>query len=152
LCVVNGVLYLGEAFAVLVIRTALAEGLIGEEHTIINGPPGNGCPVLESVSASDYCVMVAKPTAFSLHNPQMVVEMVILLEKPCGIIINKMKDPYEPLENICRQSDIPVLCRIPYSETLSRLNAAAQIACEQDESSRTLFDTLLKRIEAEAKR
>lgn len=149
--VVTGVLNLGEASAVPVIRAALAEGLTGERHTVIDCPPGSGCPVLESVSASDYCVLVAEPTAFGLHNLQMVVEMVKLLKKPCGIVINKMEYPYEPLEDFCRQSGIPVLCRIPYSETLARLNAAAQIAYEHDESTRMLFDTLFKRIEAEVK-
>lgn len=149
--VVTGVLNLGEASAVPVIRTALADGLTGEGHTIIDCPPGSGCPVLESVSASDYCVLVAEPTAFGLHNLQMVVEMVRLLKKPCGIVINKINDPYEPLEDYCRQSNIPVLCRIPYSETLARLNAAAQIAYEHDQSSQTLFKTLLERIEAEVR-
>ena len=149
--VVTGVLNLGEASAVPVIRAALAEGLTGERHTVIDCPPGSGCPVLESVSASDYCVLVAEPTAFGLHNLQMVVEMLRLLKKSCGIVINKMEDPYEPLEGFCRQSGIRVLCRIPYSETLAKLNAAAQIAYEHDESSRVLFDTLLQRIKAEVK-
>ena len=147
--VVTGILNLGEASAVPVIRAALADGLTGEGHTIIDCPPGSGCPVSESVSASDYCVLVAEPTAFGLHNLQMVVEMVRLLKKPCGIVINKMEDPYEPLEDFYRQSGIPVLCRIPYSETLAKLNADAHIAYEHDESTRVLFDTLLKRIEAE---
>ena len=147
--VVTGILNLGEASAVPVIRAALAQGQAGEGHTVIDCPPGSGCPVLESVTAADYCVLVAEPTAFGLHNLQMVVEMVRLLQKPCGIVINKMDDPYAPLEDFCRQSGLPVLCRIPYSETLARLNAAAQIAYERDESSRVLFDLLLRRIEAE---
>ena len=147
--VVTGILNLGEASAVPVIRAALAHGLAGEGHTIIDCPPGSGCPVLESVAASDYCVLVAEPTAFGLHNLQMVVEMVCLLKKPCGIVINKLESPYEPLEAFCRQSGLPVLLRIPYSETLARLNAAAQIACECDPGSGALFDALLKRIEAE---
>lgn len=147
--VVTGILNLGEASAVPVIRAALADGLTGEGQTIIDCPPGSGCPVLESVSASDYCVLVTEPTAFGLHNLQMVVEMVRLLKKPYGIVINKMETPYELLEDFCRLTDIPVLCRIPYSETLARLNAAAQIACECDESSRMLFSALLKRIETE---
>jgi len=147
--VVTGVLNLGEASAVPVIRAALADGLTGEKHSMIDCPPGSGCPVLESVSASDYSVLVAEPTAFGLHNLQMVVDMVRLLQKPCGIVINKLDAPYEPLEDFCRQSGIPVLCRIPYRETLARLNAAAQIAYEQDESCRVFFDALLKRIETE---
>lgn len=150
--VVTGVLNLGEASAVPVIRAALALGFTGEGLTIIDCPPGSGCPVLESVSASDACVLVAEPTAFGLHNLQMIVEMVRLLHKPCGVVINKMEAPYEPLEAFCRQTGIAVLCRIPYSETLARLNAAAQIACEQDESSRVLFNMLLRRVEAEVYR
>ena len=147
--VITGILNLGEASAVPVIRAALAEGLTGEGHTIIDCPPGSGCPVLECVSAADFCVLVAEPTAFGLHNLQMIVDMARLLNKPYGIVINRQETPYEPLEGFCRQNGIPVLARIPYSETLARLNATGQIACEQDENSRVLLETLLKRVEAE---
>lgn len=150
LSVVTGVLNLGEASAVPVIRAALANGLSEDGHTIIDCPPGSGCPVLECVAAADTCVLVAEPTVFGLHNLQMVADMVRLLHRPCGVVINKMEAPYEPLEDFCRQSDLPVLCRIAYSETLARLNAAARIAYELEQSSRTLFDVLLRRVETEA--
>ena len=44
---------------------------------------------METVLAADYCVLVVEPTAFGFHNFQMVYELVNLLHKPCGVVINK---------------------------------------------------------------
>ncbi len=83
---VTGILNPGEASGIPVIREALkqAEGL-----TIIDGPPGSACSVMESVMDADFCILVAEPTAFGFHNFQMVYELVTLLGRKCGVIINK---------------------------------------------------------------
>ena len=61
---VTGILNPGEASGFPVIREALnqAEGL-----TIIDGPPGSACSVMECVMDADFCVLVAEPTAFGFH-------------------------------------------------------------------------------------
>ena len=54
---VTGILNPGEASGIPVIREALkqAEGL-----TIIDGPPGSACSVMESVMDADFCILVAE--------------------------------------------------------------------------------------------
>lgn len=141
--VVTGILNPGEASGVPVIREALKEG---REQTIIDCPPGSACSVMESVMDADYCVLVVEPTAFGFHNFQMIYELVTLLEKPYGIVINKEEVPYEPLETFCKEHKIPVLARIPYDPEIAALAADGQIAFKNNEEARALFFALLEKI------
>lgn len=141
--VVTGILNTGEATGVPVIRQALkkASGL-----TVIDCPPGSACSVMESVIDADYCLLVAEPTAFGFHNFRMVHELVTLLGKPCGVVINKQAERYEPLENFCSDNDIPVLARIKYDRRIAALASEGRIAAENDEAFRDLFSGLFDRI------
>lgn len=141
--VVTGILNPGEASGVPVIREALKQG---GDRTIIDCPPGSACSVMESVMDADYCVLVVEPTAFGFHNFQMIYELVTLLGKPHGIVINKEETPYQPLEAFCEKHEIPVLARIPYDPEVAALVANGEIAFEKKESMKDLFTSLLVKI------
>ncbi|HOP11144.1 MAG TPA: ATP-binding protein [Oscillospiraceae bacterium] len=144
--VVTGVLNLGEASAIPVIKAALQMAK-PKALTIIDCPPGSSCAVMESVADADFCILVAEPTSFGLHNLEMVYELVRLFQKPLGIVINKTDGDYAPLDLFCTQNQIPILCRIPYSEKLAALCAAAQVASLQDIETNKLFTRLLKQVQ-----
>ena len=147
--VVTGILNNGEVSAVPVIKSALLAG--GEaEFTVIDCPPGSGCPVMESVKAADCCLLVAEPTAFGFHNFKMVHRLATLLQKPCGVVINKADTPYAPLEEYCAAQGLPVLMRVPYSEHLAALGAAGEIAVQHDADLAKEFRALLAAIRNEA--
>jgi MinD superfamily P-loop ATPase len=148
--VVTGCMDLGEATGTPVIRAALAEAPDTDDLTVIDCPPGSACSVMESVQAADYCLLVAEPTAFGLHNFKMVYELVSLLHKPCGVVINKADGEYPALEAFCRGHGIPVLCRIPYTEKLAMLGASGQIAALADSEYAEMFRSLLGDIRREA--
>ena len=141
--VITGILYPGEASGVPIIKEALkqAEGL-----TIIDCPPGSACSVMESVMDADFCVLVAEPTAFGFHNFQMVYELVTLLGKPCGVVINKVDAPYEPLEQFCLNHQIPVLAQIPYDPKLASLIADGKIISKELPEWKLVFTSLLEQI------
>lgn len=144
--VVTGILNLGESSGVPVIAQALraAEGVEG--LTVIDCPPGSACPVMESVRKADYCLLVAEPTAFGFHNFQMVHELVQLMGRPCGVVINKMTEPYEPLEQYCQERKLPVLARIGYSDAAAQIGAAGGLLCEQDPQAAAFFREILQKI------
>lgn len=147
---VTGVLNLGEASGVPVIKSVLQRATAPQDITIIDCPPGSACTVMESVTDSDYCVLVAEPTAFGLHNFQMVHELVSLLKKPCGVIINKSEGTYTPLEEYCRERNLPILLNVPYTEQLAAWGAVGKIAVEHDDSLREQFCKVLETIRKEA--
>ena len=144
--VITGVLNVGEASGVPVIRAVLARGREIQGLTVVDCPPGSACPVVESCSQADYCLLVAEPTAFGLHNFRMVHRLTRVLGKPCGVVINKMEAPYGPLEQYCRDERLPVLLRIPYRKSLARICAQGGIAVEQDDALRDAFGRLLLEI------
>lgn len=142
--VVTGVLNPGEVSAVPVIKAALEAGSAKGAISVIDSPPGSGCSVMESVMASDGCVLVAEPTAFGFHNFKMVHKLVTLLGKPCFVVMNKGEEPYRLLEDFCEKNKVPILLRIPYSTKLAKFGAEGKLAYEQDKQCAAWFDCLLK--------
>ncbi|ARP50665.1 MULTISPECIES: 4Fe-4S dicluster domain-containing protein [Caproicibacterium] len=149
--VVTGCMNLGEASGIPIIKAALTHVGEMDELTVIDCPPGSACSVMESVQNADYCLIVAEPTAFGLHNFKMVYELVQLLHKPCGMVINKVDNEFNRLDEFCAQNGIPVLCRIPYSKTLAELSAKGKIASLHSDEIATQFHTLLADVREVAK-
>lgn len=149
--VATGELKLGEATGVPVIAAALAEAEPEDGLTVIDCPPGSACPVMESAREADYCVLVTEPTAFGLHDLRLVVELMRVLKKPCGVVINKAGAEYPELERYLEAEGLPVLARIPYSERLAAAGARGALAYREDGEARSIFDALLSRIRKEAR-
>lgn len=141
--VVTGILNPGEASGVPVIREALKQA---DGATIIDCPPGSACSVMESVMDADYCVLVAEATAFGFHNFKMVYELVSLLGKKCGVVVNKQEIPFEPLETFCKEQNLDVIARIPYDPEIAALAADGQIVSEKNEQAHKIFAELFDKI------
>ena len=140
--VITGILNIGEASAVPVISSALAQA--GEkELTIIDGPPGSSCSVMESIADVDYCLLVVEPTTFGLHNFSMVHELAQLLGKPCGVVLNKADHPYPPLVEYCQAHQLPILANLPYDQQLASFLASGKLAIEYNTSWKEHFTQLL---------
>lgn len=146
--VVTGILNLGEASGVPVIKQALSQTQ-DDKLTIIDCPPGSACTVMESIESSDYCIIVAEPTIFGVHNFEMVYELVTLLNKPFGVIINKYENVDNQMEVLCDENQLSVLARIPYSENLAKTTSNGLIATEKDEETFVLFRKILQTIQME---
>lgn len=59
------------------------------EWVIVDGPPGIGCPVNASISASDFVVIVTEPTLSGIHDLKRLVELLETFKIKAGIVINK---------------------------------------------------------------
>ena len=88
---------------------------------------------------------MAEPTSFGFHNFKMVYELVNLLGKKCGVVINKQDLSYEPLEKFCIENQVEILARIPYDREAAELSAKGKIVCEEKEEYRVLFRDILKK-------
>lgn len=148
---VTGVLNFGEASGVPVINEAIRTGDLLGDTVILDCPPGSACSVMESVEDADYCILVVEPTAFGFHNFKMVYELVTLLGKKCGVVINKEDQPYEILEQFCYKKSIPILLHIPYNNKVAKLCAEGNILVEKSEETRKMFEKLLINIGGEFK-
>ena len=143
---VTGMLNIGESSGVPVIADVLSKVPSDDTPVIIDCPPGSACSVMESIGLADYCLIVAEPTAFGLHNFKMVYELVQVLKKPFGVVINKATDGNTIIEDFCRKENIPVLCRIPYKKITAQNGAVAKIASDTDEELKKVFEDLYRKL------
>jgi len=108
--------------------------------------------VMESIKDADYCIFVAEPTLFGVHNLNMVYELVKLFGKPHGVVLNKCLPGENPAEEFCRQKGMRVLGKIPFDPELGTINSDALIAARENEGCRQIFKDLLQTITGEVRR
>lgn len=143
----TGILNIGEASGIPIIKKLLdASGLDNELPVFIDCPPGSACIVMESIKDADYCILVAEPTIFGVHNLNMVNDLVELFGKPHGVVLNKCLDGENPAEIFCKEKNIPILGHIPFDSELGTLNSDAKIAARESERFRILFASLLETV------
>jgi MinD superfamily P-loop ATPase len=119
---IRGVLNIGEPMATPVIRV-LKQTIDTSKRVILDSPPGNGCPVIETVSGCDFCLLVTEPTPFGLHDLKMAVKLTQVLSVPCGVVINRWGIGSAPVEEYCSKEAIPVLMKIPHDRKIAELCA-----------------------------
>jgi len=150
--VLTGILNTGEVSGIPIINELLLENRPDKNRTIfIDCPPGSSCSVMESIKDADYCILVAEPTLFGVHNLNMVYELVKLFNKPFGAVLNKCLDVENPAEEFCAENDIKILGRIPFDKELGILNSNAKIAVRESKEYAKQFSSLLDIIFMEAR-
>lgn len=146
--VLTGCLNTGEVSGVPIIKE-LMEKLPLRGTTLIDCPPGSACVVMESIRGADFCILVAEPTLFGVHNLAMIYELVTLFHIPFGVVINKFLPGENPAQRFCAEHKINILAQIPFDEELGSLNSKGYIVSDENKKYRQLFQKLLKTIEGE---
>lgn len=145
--IISGMLNMGEESGVPIIRTMLQDMKSSMQDTIlIDCPPGSACVVMESILDADYCVLVAEPTIFGVHNLNMVYELVQIFHKPYGVVLNKCLEGENPAETFCIAHNIPILGRIPFDQELGHLNSNSQIVSRLNGKYKDIFAEILQQI------
>lgn len=145
--VYTGILNTGEPTGVPIIKELLNADLPNDiEKVFIDCPPGSACIVMESIKDADYCILVAEPTLFGVHNLNMVYELVKLFNKPFGVVLNKCLEGENPAEKFCIEKNIKILGRIPFDNELGELNSNAEIAVRKSDKYREKFSSLLNTV------
>jgi MinD superfamily P-loop ATPase len=106
----------------LVKQQARLRGLdTGAELTIIDGPPGIGCPVISAASGADLALIVAEPTLAGIHDLERVSQTARHFQLPTMVCINK-SDVYpegaSQIEAWCQDQRIKIAGRIPFDTTV----------------------------------
>jgi len=115
-----GELDVGEPMSVPVIRE-LKRNINPRETTIIDSPPGTSCPVIESVYGSDFCILVAEPTPFGLHDLKLMVGVLREIKIPFAVVVNRAGIGDRRVHDYCRKEDISIVLEIPYSRRIAEL-------------------------------
>jgi MinD superfamily P-loop ATPase len=147
--ILTGCLNTGEVSGVPIIK-GLMEKMPNQGTTVIDCPPGSACIVMESIRKADFCILVAEPTLFGVHNLEMVYNLVKLFKKPFGVVLNKCLPEENPAEKFCIDKKINILAKIPFNQDLGKLNSKGLIAVRETKQYKELFQKLLKDVEKEA--
>ncbi len=96
-----------------------AEDLVSErnKNTLIDGAPGTGCPVIASLTGSDYALVVTEPTVSGIHDMERVLDVADHFGIESGIVVNKAdlnEEMTETIEEIAEERSIEILGKIPY--------------------------------------
>jgi len=147
----HGLLNVGEAQAIPVIK-ALKRKINKNMNVIIDVPPGTSCPVIESISGSDYCILVTEPTPFGLHDLKLAVEVVRHLRIPFGVVINRDGIGDNRVEVYCKKDHISVLLKIPERQKIALLYSKGIALVNEAYEWQEMFGLLFNRIQDEVKK
>lgn len=141
--VLTGILNTGEKSGIPIIKQLLKD-THENKLVLIDCPPGSACIVMDSIKDADYCILVAEPTLFGVHNLNMVYNLVRLFNKPHGVVLNKCMEGENPSEKFCLEKDIKIIGRIPFEHELGTLNSKALVLVRQNKKYRDMFSSLLQ--------
>jgi len=146
----HGLLNVGEIQAIPVIK-ALKKKIDRSKNVIIDVPPGTSCPVIESITGSDYCILVTEPTPFGLHDLKLAVEVVRHLKTPFGVIINRDGIGNNDVEVFCKKENIPILIKIPERKNIANLYSKGIALVNESHEWHEMFGLVFNRIIEECK-
>ncbi len=113
---------------------------------LIDSPPGNARPMILSVMGSDYCVLVAEPTPFGLHDMKLSIRILKTLDIPFGVVINKDGTGNQDLEDFCISNNIEVLLKIPYDMRIAELYSRGMSFVREDPEWAMKFREMFRKI------
>ena len=97
-------------------------GVSQGERVQIDGSPGTGCPVIASVSAARYAVIVTEPTVAGLHDLGRILDLTRHFRVQSGIIVNKAdlnQDMTDQIAAAAKQAGAVFLGTIPYDKAFT---------------------------------
>ena len=145
----KGLLNIGEAMSPPAIRAVKAEAGPAE-FVIVDAPPGTACPVVEAVKGCDRVLLVTEPTPFGLHDLELALETVQVLDIPCEVVINRAGLNGSATRDFCRRRGVEIVAEIPDSRRLAESYSRGELASRVDFEIRDRFRTLLTHIEDSA--
>jgi len=119
---IRGKLKVGTATSPPVIK-AVKKEIQEEKLVILDAPPGTSCPVVETMEETDFVLLVTEPTAMGLNDLALALEVVRVLDIPCGVIINRCTGTYTKIEKYCEEKKVPILMKIPLDREIARAYA-----------------------------
>lgn len=143
----SGYLNIGEASGVPIIEKLLSKSNSSNSPVFIDCPPGSACVVMESIKDANFCILVAEPTLFGRHNLEMVYDLVMLFNKPFGVVLNKVLEESNPTKEFCTKNNIEILAEIPFDSYLGKINSNGKIVVRESSKYQLVFKELLEKVE-----
>jgi MinD superfamily P-loop ATPase len=120
------------------------------DKSIIDGSPGTGCPVIASITGTDYALVVTEPTVSGIHDLKRILDVIHFFNIKSGIIVNKYDlNPVKSREikYIAEQSGADFLGEVAYDKSITRaqmegISVVEYINNETTEQIRSAWDKI----------
>jgi MinD superfamily P-loop ATPase len=137
----------GSGKVVFEVRKKARELAEDSEITLIDSSAGIGCPVIASVSGTDYAIVVTEPTPSGFSDMKKAIEVLDHFKVPYGIIINKfnINTKYtDKIGSFADEHDIEILARLPYDKKFTEALVNLTPIIDYDTKFRPIFDNISK--------
>jgi len=141
----TGRLNVGEALSPPLIKATKSQKATSAIR-IVDCPPGTTCAMIESISDSDYCLLVTEPTPFGLHDLELSLEAIEMLGIPGGLVINRWQGEDSDLIALSDKTGVPILGRIPFSPELAQAYMQGKDPLEAMPSLRGILTDIFSQI------
>lgn len=120
---------------VTLVRTRQDELVLNHvlSKSIIDGSPGTGCPVIASITGSDYALVVTEPTVSGIHDLKRVLDVIRFFGVASGVIVNKSDlnlNKAAEIREIVRANGSDFLGMIPYDQQITEAQVKGQSVVE----------------------
>ena len=102
---------------------------------IIDGSPGIGCPVISSISGTDFILIVTEPSLSGLSDLKRIVQTASTFHTPCAVCVNKYDihpQNTEMIRTYCQNNRIPFTGCIPFDPHVVQAVNQGQILAKTD--------------------
>lgn len=144
----EGRLEVGSAMQTMLIKKLKKEVTEKDCITILDAPPGTSCPVVETVSESDFVILVSEPTPFGLHDLKITVDLLNQLDIPFGVIINKAGLGSDEVYSFLNEKKIELLGVIPFRREYAGLYSSGKILDNISKDTENIYIEIIKKIKS----
>ncbi len=140
-----GKLDIGQAMAVPVIKAvkALADN---NKIVIFDAPPGTSCPFIQTVSDTDFVILITEPTPFGRHDLSLAVDTIRKLGIPFAVIINRVTAKENLITEYCRQQNIDIFLQISEDRAVAEAYSRGENLLQAKPQLKTVLQDVIIRI------
>lgn len=124
---VHGVLDVGQAMAIPVVRQVKAAQSDHARVVLLDAPPGTACPAVETARDSDLVLLVVEATPFGFHDFKLAADMVQTLGVRIAAVLNRVDGPVEDIRDWCAQRSIPILAEVSADRKVAEAYARGEM-------------------------
>jgi MinD superfamily P-loop ATPase len=140
----EGNLKIGSAMQTMLIKELKKNISENEKVIIYDAPPGTSCSVVETISDSDYVILVTEPTLFGLHDLKLMVSLLYKMNLRFGVVINKAGLGDDLIYKYLSGNGIDLIGEIPFSKEYASIYAKADITNEIPENIKSGYYKIVK--------
>ncbi|MEA3429939.1 MAG: ATP-binding protein [Nanoarchaeota archaeon] len=119
------------------------------EYMIIDSAAGIGCPVIASVTGTDYAIIVTEPTPSGFSDMKRALDVVNHFRIKCGIILNKFDlnlDFTKKIESFAEEKGMTIIEKIPFDKMFVKAMTEMVPIIDFDNKYKKMFDGMKNKV------